>query len=83
LSYIYSNKLDKKHESVEVLNTCLKQVTEERDKAKLQARLNKMIEIKSDNIEHVDNKFLFDEGMNDMEDENNFFEILDGVLEKK
>ncbi len=48
LSYIYFSKLDKKQESIDLLVNCLKEVTEEGDKEKLQARLNKMTD-KEDN----------------------------------
>jgi len=62
LAYLYFNKLQKKQESIDLLLECLKVTTEERDKIKLQTKINKMMDQTGDQYE----KELFD----DLEDRN-------------
>lgn len=73
LSNIYSTRMDKKQESVDILNKCLNNVTEERDKAKIQAKLNKIIE----HFTEQENDDLLIDGIEGIhtENEENFFEI--------
>ncbi len=66
LSYIYVLKLDKKQEGLNMIMECLKDATEERNKAKLQTKINELCNQSGD----LDERNLFEDGLGDNRDGN-------------